>query len=142
MLCLYGNGMKQEMPFRPSKYCRIKKYFFILFTAVILLYPYINILQKVKRKDEHKWDAEIYSVSHVLREYTDETSHNELPSPIVFEGYHAHLMFYTEILEIKKNINISFKEIKDVQSGDTILLSQEYIMDEQEKLYVCEVLET
>ncbi len=120
----------------------VKKQFKILFVAVLLIYPSYSIVEEVKRKQEYTWDVETYAISRVLREWLYGRQVYELPVSIVFDGYYSHLLFYTEALAIKTGDTIPIKTINEVSKGDTILLSQQHIMDRLDSLFTCEILET
>ncbi len=120
----------------------VKKQFKIFFVAVLLLYPSYSIVEKVKRKYEYPWDAEIYAPSHMLRKWLYGGQDYELPTSIVFDGYYSHILFYTEALAIVTGDTIPIKTINKISTGDTILLSQQHIMDRLDSLYTYKVLET
>lgn len=116
------------------------KQFKILFVAALLIYPSYSIVDKVKRNYEYPWDVEIFATSHVLRKCLNREQDYELPTSIVFDGYYSHILFYTEALGIKTGDAIPLKTINEISLGDTILLSQEHVMDKLDSLYTCKVL--
>lgn len=120
----------------------IKKQFKIWFVAALLIYPSYSIIKEVKRKHEHTWDVETYAISYVLRDWLYEKETFEAPAAIAFDGYYSHILFYTEALAIETGDTIPVKTVNEISKGDTILLSQQHIMDRLDSLFTCEVLVT
>lgn len=112
---------------------------FLLLLAIFFI-PYCNIVEKNNRNSESPWDLETYNMSYVLR---DHETLEKLPDPlkIVFDGYYAHLLFYVQGENFKQGRErLQLVNYKKVSSGDTILLSQPYLLDSIKTLYPYEVI--
>ena len=103
--------------------------FVIVFIIMVFYFPYQSIIRKISRVHINSWDRETYSLSYLLR---DRQTMESLPDPlrIVYEGYHAHLLFYVEAENLRQNRERFFLgNFTSVEQGDTIMISQQMMMD-------------
>lgn len=107
----------------------LRRVIIFIITIMIFYFPYMTIIKKVRQSQVYPWDMETYSMCHVLSK--KEKLHT-MPDPlkVVFEGYKAHLLFYTEArnFESKKD-RIQLTDISGISNTDTILISQQQVMD-------------
>jgi TM2 domain-containing membrane protein YozV len=112
----------------------------VIILVIIFIFPYISIIKKVSRTTEDSWDREIYSMGYILR---NPIIMNQLPNPlkILYEGYNAHLLFYVEAENYRKNdIRLSLDNFTSVKTGDAVMFSQAHVLDSIERKFNYEII--
>ena len=93
-----------------------------VFLALVFYVPYQFIFNKTYLPVETQPDKQLYSIAYKLKDAVkgDEDLNGY---SIVFEGYNAHLFFYTRILQ-EKGVEVGFKEAGALVPGDKIIANQ------------------
>jgi 4-amino-4-deoxy-L-arabinose transferase-like glycosyltransferase len=95
--------------------------------------PYAMTLGRLYKPKPFSWEKGIYEVGFVLQE----TLRKENSTPdydICFEGYHAHLRFYADIISDRGTPINSIKK-EDLKQGDVVWVSQPEIKQFIESQY-------
>ncbi len=124
-----------------------KRFFFLIYgfvsmavMAYIFYQPVKPIYHKTYKPHELFWDVDYYSIGYFLREgIRDNRDFNG--QKLLFGGYHAHVLFYLNILN-DKGQNIQFADIRTIEKGDEIIVYQDEIKAKLEKNYIFEKLYT
>lgn len=112
----------------------------ILFLGILLYFPYHSIIKKVSRTQVYPWEKEIYALGDILG---DKKALDSLPEPlkVVFESYNAHLLFYARARNYEYNRErVELTGFRNVHTGDTILISQQKILDSLDNKFNFEIL--
>lgn len=109
---------------------------------LIFLCPYIAIIKKVSRNVEYSWDQELYAMPYLLR---DPSILSRLPQPlhVLYEGYSAHLMFYTEAENFKKGKQLLLlTQPSSLLAGNAVIYSQKAVGDSIQKHFKLDTIMT
>jgi 4-amino-4-deoxy-L-arabinose transferase-like glycosyltransferase len=98
----------------------------VSFVFLLFILPYQNILGKNYKPAEPYNGREHYIFSDFLRKSISAKSYPE-SSVIVYEGYHAHLLFYTLQLS-ELGIEAPIVHWSAIEPGDTVLAHQQEVM--------------
>jgi 4-amino-4-deoxy-L-arabinose transferase-like glycosyltransferase len=120
-----------------KKSVEIKQTFLInmipyVFLFVIFLLPYKTIISQVYYSEDQN-SKTVYELSTYLREAV-KLKHYVTGINICYEGYHAHIQYYTNLLN-DAGQSIKFKDWKQLSEGDKIITKQVSIQEYIESHY-------
>ena len=116
------------------------------FASVIIVlslcaFPIYQQRSRYYKPKDAPWDRGFYSISHYLRDSMNDPSLLEGKS-ILYRGYHAHHLFYLDLLE-DRNASIDYQHDQfNVEIGDQVIYNQDEIKQMLEASFECEVVET
>lgn len=93
-----------------------------IFLFLITIAPYKNIVNKTYKPQESSQDKEFYEIGYFLQDAVKGKCDID-GYYLLFDGYNAQIQFYLNILN-DKGINISFKDWKNLDSGDKVITYQ------------------
>lgn len=100
--------------------------------------PYKEIIDKTYKPVEQEWDKEMFAVSYYLRDAID--GKFEVKDQVfVFDGYIYNTEFYRTILN-KEGKNLHYKNWKELNQNETVVVPQYHLQDQIEKKYNFELL--
>ncbi|MEX1189868.1 MAG: glycosyltransferase family 39 protein [Bacteroidia bacterium] len=111
-----------------------------LIILVVFYNPYLATVKRVYKSSSHSWEKGIYEIGYVLQQ----SLRNEKRIPdydICFEGYHAHLRFYADIIS-KRGTSIESLHKEDLKPGDVVWVSQPEVKQYIESNYGVRVLDS
>lgn len=103
---------------------------FILFTL-----PYSQIWRWTYAPEERSWDRDFYQISAYLKDAVRGNAHMHNKF-VVYEEYHAHILFYLEILKQQK-VNTGLKDFEKIKKGDAILVSNDNTREKIKQTFKC-----
>lgn len=108
----------------------LQQYFKVNPLPYILLFllfisPYQAILQKTYIPQEEPWDKDFYEISYYLRDGLRGV-HNLNNKTLCYDGYHAQLDFYLNLMN-EKGTNVHLKDWTKVQPGEVVFTYQDTI---------------
>ena len=119
-----------------SKY-PLYKYIIPIIFGILFIFPYTTISYRIFKENDKPSNSEIYSIPYFLRNKTN----NNKKYTIIYNGYDAHILFYSKIwnqknkpLKIKKNINT-------LHEHEYVIASEKKIKDKIENLYDFDIIE-
>jgi 4-amino-4-deoxy-L-arabinose transferase-like glycosyltransferase len=106
-----------------------------LFLFLIFLKPYQLIWSRTFYPDEYSWDAELYECGYYLK--------NAIKGKIdlngqylLYEGYNAHNLFYTQILTEEKGVRTGILYASQkLNAGDSVIVCQESMKQKVQNNY-------
>ncbi len=110
----------------------VNKHFIInvipyIFIFLVFLTPYSNTIDKVYFPQQKVLERDFYNISFYLQ-HAAKDKFSLKNQKICYEGYNAHLLFYTNLLN-EKGENVTFADVSLLQQGDTVIASQKEIQD-------------
>jgi len=109
-----------------------------LFLFLIGIVPYKKVLDKTYKPKEYFWRKDFYEIGYYLKDAIKGKYHLNKQC-LLYEGYHAHNLFYLNILN-DKGIEISFKDWKKLEKEDVVIASQKNVKQYVEEHYNHQVL--
>jgi 4-amino-4-deoxy-L-arabinose transferase-like glycosyltransferase len=107
-----------------------KKIIPFIFLFLILLSPYIRILDKTYLPQVHPWEKDFYEIGYFLKDAIKGTQDVDGYYLAFYEvdGNNAHNLFYLNILN-DKGVTISFKDWKILDKGDKVIAHQKEVKE-------------
>ncbi len=107
---------------------------------VFFFKPYSKAINRSNNSAPFVWESGIYETAYVLQETLRDE--NEVPDyHICFEGYHAHLTFYTYLIS-KRGTEIKSIKKESLNQGARVWVSQSDVKKYIELNYEVQVLDT
>lgn len=116
----------------------ILKWLPLLFVILLFHKPYKSILKRTLDLKEATWDKDIYPIAY----YLQDALHNGRKldgSRILYDGYHAHLMFYEYAFKNKGQM-LKFTSAEHLKSGDLVILQEGASYEALKKKYKIKAL--
>ncbi len=106
------------------------------FLFIVFLHPYEKIIDRVSKEYQH--EQEFYNIGYFLK-WAAGREHSIQNHYICYDGYNAHLLFYTNILN-DRGQQVGFKDWHHLTAGDMIIASQQPVQEYIERSYPHEVV--
>ncbi len=122
-------------PINKSLSVNITSYIFLFLIGIA---PYREIIDKTFKPKEYIWDRDIYEIEYYLKDAV-KGKYNLDNQYLLYRGYKVQNIFYLNILN-DKGVKISFKDWKNLNSGDVAIACQDNIKNYVEEHYDFEVI--
>jgi 4-amino-4-deoxy-L-arabinose transferase-like glycosyltransferase len=104
-----------------------------LFLFLVVIIPYKKIINATYKPKDLGWEQQFYQIGYYLRDAT-KGIHNVNGQYLVYEGYNAQNLFYTNILN-DKGVKISMKNPEKLEAGDVVIVCQDKVKEYVTKRY-------
>ncbi|MCF8297452.1 MAG: glycosyltransferase family 39 protein [Saprospiraceae bacterium] len=110
-----------------------------IFLFIITIIPYKNVMNYTYKPKEYAWAQEFYEIGYFLQDAV-KGKYDVDDYFILYDGHYANLRFYMNILN-DRGVDISFKNWKNLQSGDLVIVCQNNVKQYVEEHYDLEKIE-
>jgi 4-amino-4-deoxy-L-arabinose transferase-like glycosyltransferase len=89
-----------------------------LFLFIVFIGPYRMIIDKTYKPQVYEWEKSTFELSYYLRDAL--RGHHNLNGQFILDNsYHAHLEYYTKLLE-KDGQKVGYKDVETLSFGDIV----------------------
>lgn len=106
-----------------------------LFLFIVFITPYQNTINNTYKPKEHPWAKEFYEIGYFLRDAVN-GKYDVDGYSLLYDGHDANLRFYLNILQ-NKGVKISFKDWRNLNTGDLVIVCQKNVKQYVEEHYDC-----
>lgn len=111
-----------------------------IFLFLIGIKPYQKIIDKTYMPKEYSWDEDFYEIGYFLKDAI-KGKYNLNNNYLLYDGYNAQNLFYLNILN-DQGTQISFKDWRNLNSGDTVIAHQHNVKEYLKDHYNHEIIST
>jgi len=111
-----------------------------VFLFLTCIGPYQKIINKTYKPKELEWEKDFYEIGYFLKDAI-KGKHYLNNQYLLYDGYNAHNLFYLNILN-DKGIKIRFKDWRQLNPMDVVIVCQKNVKKHIEDHYQYEVIQT